>query len=205
LIASFLPDRSMSVVVNGCRSQPCPANAGVPQGSILGPTLFLLYINDLPENVLRKIVLYADDATLFDSATASRSDSNSRSGLCSRLDADLLSIERWGAKWLVNFNSSKTQDLQHSRLRREAMPDLSMSNEKIRSVSSSSILGVTIAHDLSWATQIRNIGKRASQRIGSLYRSRSVSLSLQIHDQTNHGVLLSLMVRSAKVASLFLG
>ena len=173
LIASFLSDRSMSVVVNGCRSQPCQVNAGVPQGSILGPTLFLLYINDLPENVLSKIVLYADDATLFDSATASRSDSNSRSGLCSRLDADLLSIERWGAKWLVNFNSSKTQDLQHSRLRREAMPDLSMSNEKIRSVSSSSILGVTIAHDLSWATQIRNIGKRASQRIGSLYRSRS--------------------------------
>ena len=67
LIASFLSNRSMSVVVNGCHSQPCSVNAGVPQGSILGPTLFLLYINDLPENVISKIVLYADDATLFDS------------------------------------------------------------------------------------------------------------------------------------------
>ena len=171
LISSFLSNRSMSVVVNGCRSQPSSVNAGVPQGSILGPTLFLLYINDLPENVLSKIVLYADDATLFDSYF-DRKDSNSRSSLCSRLEADLLSIESWGAKWLVNFNASKTQDLQHSRLRCEAMRDLSMSNNKIRSVSSSSILGVTIERDLSWAAQIRCIGKRASQRIGSLYRSR---------------------------------
>ena len=171
LIASFLSNRSMSVVVNGCRSQTCSVNAGVPQGSILGPTLFLLYINDLPENVLSKIVLYADDATLFNSYI-DRSNSNSRSSLCSRLDADLLSIKNWGDKWLVNFNASKTQDLQHSRLRCEPMPELSMSNQKIRSTSSSSILGVTIANDLSWAAQIRSVGKRASQRIGSLYRSR---------------------------------
>ena len=83
-------------------------------------------------------LLYADDATLFDSYT-DRSGPNSRSNLCSRLDADLLSFESWGAKWLVNFNAHKTKDLQHSRLHCEAMPDLTMSNIEIRRVSSSSI------------------------------------------------------------------
>ena len=61
IISSFLSNRRLRVVLDGKSSQEYPVNAGVPQGSILGPTLFLLYINDLPDNVICNIAIYADD------------------------------------------------------------------------------------------------------------------------------------------------
>ena len=65
LISSFLCNRHLRVVLDGKSSQQYPANVGVPQGSIIGPTLFLLSINDLPDDVICDIAIYADDATLF--------------------------------------------------------------------------------------------------------------------------------------------
>ena len=65
LVSSFLKNRRLRVVLNGKFSQEYPINAGVPQGSILGPTLFLLYINDLPDDAICSIGIYADDTTLY--------------------------------------------------------------------------------------------------------------------------------------------
>ena len=65
LVSSFLSNRQLQVVLDGKSSQEYPVNAGVPQGSILGPTLFLLYINDLPDDVICDIAIYADDTTLY--------------------------------------------------------------------------------------------------------------------------------------------
>ena len=65
LISSFLSNRRLWVVLDGKSSQEYPVNAGVPQGSILGPTVFLLYINDLPDDVICDIAIYADDTTLY--------------------------------------------------------------------------------------------------------------------------------------------
>ena len=65
LISSFLRNRRLQVVLNGKPSQEYPVNAGVPQGSILGPTLFLLYINDVPDGVICNIAIYADNTTLY--------------------------------------------------------------------------------------------------------------------------------------------
>ena len=64
LISSFLSNRRLRVVLDGKSSQEYPVNAGVPQGSILGPALFLLYINDLPDDVIYNIAINADDTTL---------------------------------------------------------------------------------------------------------------------------------------------
>ena len=69
LISSFLNNRQLQVVLEGKSSREYPVNAGVPQGSILGPALFLLYINDLPDDVICDIVIYADDTTLYSKAS----------------------------------------------------------------------------------------------------------------------------------------
>ena len=87
-ISSCLSNRRLRVALNGKSSQEYPVNAGVPQGSILGPTLFLLYINDLPEDVICDIAIYADDTTLC-SKSDQASDLWQQLELASELESDL--------------------------------------------------------------------------------------------------------------------
>ena len=111
LISSFLSNRLLRVVLDWKSSQEYPVNAGVPQGSILGSTLFLLYINyinDLPDDVICNIVIYTDDATLY-SKCDQASDLWQQLELASELESDLRDTVDWGRKCLVDFNAGKTQ------------------------------------------------------------------------------------------------
>ena len=98
----------MSFVLDGKTSQEYPVNDGFPQCSILGPTLFLLYTNDLPDDVICNIAIYADDTTLY-SECDQRSDQWQQLELASELESDLQDTVDWGRKWLVDFNAGKTQ------------------------------------------------------------------------------------------------
>ena len=108
LISSFLSNRRLRVVLDGKSSQEYPVNAGVPQGSILGPTLFLLYINDLPDDFICNIAIYGDDTTLY-SKCDQASDLWQQLELASELESDLRDTVDSGSKWLVDFNAGKTQ------------------------------------------------------------------------------------------------
>ena len=108
LISSFLSNRQLRVVLDGKSSQEYPVNAGVPQGSTLGPTPFLLYINDLPDDVICDIGIYADDTTLY-SKCDQASDLWQQLELAFELESDLRDTVEWSKKWLVDFSAGKTQ------------------------------------------------------------------------------------------------
>ena len=93
------------MVLHGKSSQEYPVNAGVPQGSMLVPTVFLLYINDLPDDVICDIAIYADDTTLY-SKLDQTSELWQQLELASELESDLEDTEDWGMRWLVNFLTS---------------------------------------------------------------------------------------------------
>ena len=100
LISSFISNRRLQVVLDGKSSQEYPVNAGVARGSILGPTLFLLYINDLPDDVICDIAIHADDATLY-SKCDQASDLWQQLELASELESDLRDTLDWGRSGLL--------------------------------------------------------------------------------------------------------
>ena len=106
MAGSFFSNRWM--VQDGKSSQEYPVNAGVPQGSILGPTLFLLFISELPYHVICNIAIYVGDTTHY-SKRDRASDLQQQLKLASELASDLEDTLDWGRKWLVDFNAEKTQ------------------------------------------------------------------------------------------------
>ena len=113
------------MVLDGKSLQEYPVNAGVPQGSILGPTVFLLYINDLPDYGICDIAIYADDTTLY-SKCDRVSDLWQQLELASELESDLRDTVEWGKKWLVDFNAGKTQLVSFDRSNNNDSIDVKM-------------------------------------------------------------------------------
>ena len=93
------------MVLDRKSSQEYPVYVGAPQGSILGPTLFQLYIDDLPDDVICNIAIYADDTTLY-SKCDKASNLWQQLELASELESDLWDTVDWGRKWFVDFNDS---------------------------------------------------------------------------------------------------
>ena len=127
IIKSFLLGRQLNVILDGQKSNTYPISSGVPQGSILGPILFLTYINDLPDKLICEISMYADDTSLY-SCLGKKSSSTERKKLTERIKRDLSSISEWGRQWLVAFNSRKTKLLSVNRYRQTDNTPVSMDN-----------------------------------------------------------------------------
>ena len=170
LISSFLGNRRLRVVLDGKSSHEYPVNAGVPQGSILGPTLFLLYINDFPDAVICNIAIYADDTTLY-SKCDQASDLWQQLELVSELESDLRDTVDWGRKWLVNFNAGKTQLVSFDRSKNTGAIDVKMDGSVLEEKSFFKMLSLTFSSKLDWDSYIVSIAKAASKKIGDLIRS----------------------------------
>ena len=170
IISAFLSNRKLKVVLDGQSSPTCTVNSGVPQGSVLGPTLFLVYINDLPDNVLSQLAMYADDSTLY--CVSPNSLYTSRSEVAASLDRDLEKVLRWGNDWLITFNDKKTKLLSLSRSRDDAFPSIHMGPSTLPEVSDLRLLGLDISTNASWEKYISGIAKSASMRVGCLYRAQ---------------------------------
>ena len=165
------------MVLDGKSSQEYPVNAGVPQGSILGPTLFLLYINDLPDDVICDITIYADDTTLY-SKCDQASDLWQQLELASELESDLRDTVDWGKKWLVDFNAGKTQLVLFDRSNNNGSIDVKMDGSVLEEKSSLKMLGLTFSFKLNWGYYIISIAMNASKKIGALIRYMKFLLRL---------------------------
>ena len=102
LFSSYLTNRQQIVVINGEKSLKREIKAGIPQGSKLGPILFLIYINDITLDIESDILIFADDTSLL--ATGKSTEITSEI-----LNRDLDKISKWAAKWKVNFQGDKSE------------------------------------------------------------------------------------------------
>ena len=158
------------MVLDGKSSQEYPVNAGVPQGSILGSTLFLLYINDLPDDVICNIAIYADDNSLCFKCDQA-SDMWQQLELASELESDVRDTVDWGKKWVVDFNAGKTQLVSFDWSDKYGSIDVKMNGSVLDEKSSFKMLGLTFSPKLDCGSYIISITKTASKKIGALIRS----------------------------------
>ena len=155
----YLNNRKQRVVLPGVFSHWADLKAGVPQGSILGPLLFLIYINDIVRNINSSIRLFADDTSLYIIV-----ENPIQAAII--LNSDLSQIYTWASNWLVTFNPSKTESLLFSRkLFKPLHPTLYMNQQDIITVESHKHLGLTFTNDLSWHEHLNNIKTKAWHRI----------------------------------------
>ena len=176
LMSSFLSNRQLQVVLDGKSSQEYPVNAGVPQGSILGPTLFLLYIIDLPDDVICNIAIYADNTTLYFKCNQA-SDLWQQLELASELESDLRDTVDWGRKWLVDFNAGKTQLVPFDRSKNTGGIDVRMDGSVLEDKTSFKMLGLTFSSKLDWGSYIVSIAKTASKKIVLTFAAMLCELS----------------------------
>ena len=163
-IRAFLSGRRMQVVVEGESSSTAPVVSGVPQGTVLGPLLFLLYINDMPQVVSEgtSTRLFADDCLIYRSIHSIEDQIS--------LQKDLHQLQKWTEVWGMQFNPAKCQTMNISR----GSPQTKyyeLCGEILTTVTSAKYLGVTISDDLEWHNQVCSMAKSANSTLHLIARN----------------------------------
>ena len=158
---SYLSHRKQIVKYNGVRSEELTINSGVPQGSILGPLLFLLYINDIKYcSEIISIILFADDTSMLHSHTCLKT-------LNEITQTEIDKITDWldVNKLSINTNKTKFVLFKSSNKRTNHFIKLSMNNDNIKQVKSITFLGIVIDECLTWKDHIELVSKRLSRQL----------------------------------------
>ena len=176
---------------DGKPSQEYPVNARIIEGTILGPTLFLLYINDLPDDVICNIAIYADDTTLYSKCNQA-SDMWQQLELAFELESDLRDAVDWDRKWFVDFEVGKAKLISFDQSNNTGAIDVKMDGSVLEEKSSLKMLGLTFFSKLDWGPYIISIAKTASKKIGALIRSMKF-LSPEVAQYLYKSTILSCM------------
>ena len=155
---SYLSNRKQCVVLEGEKSTLLDIEAGVPQGSRLGPLLFIIYINDIIIDIESEILLFADDTTLLASG-------NDPAETSAQINRDLSKISEWSKKWKVTFNAKKSKEIIFSKKCLHNSPPIIFNNTYVDRVNSHKHLGVHLQSDLDWATQIHHTCLKANRKL----------------------------------------
>ena len=173
-IEDFLRNRSQRVVCSGESSDWAPVLSGVPQGSVIGPILFLLYINDLPEEVNSTVRLFADDTIMYMTLSSDKD--------ATSLQQDLDKLAAWEEKWKMKFHPDKCSVLPITRKKSPRSFEYKLHGHILKVEKSTKYLGITIDNKLSWNTHIDNITKKANSSLAFLRRNLQIS---QQHIKSN--------------------
>ncbi len=158
---SYLTGRQQRVTLKGQCSNWYPVEAGVPQGSVLGPLLFLIFTNDIVDSISSKIHIFADDTCLYNTIHNDMS--------YQVIQQDLNKISDWGKRWLVTFNAEKTDCMIFSR-KRKKLPNhaLTLHKKTIKVVEKHKHLGIVFSNDLSWSKHVDYVIDKVSNRLNAL-------------------------------------
>ena len=162
-LTSYRKNRKQKVVIQVSESTFLPLKAGVPQGSVLGPLLFLIYVNDITETLLSLTRLYADDSSFYYSATLLQD-------IEGIINHDLRNVSIWAKQCLVDLNPNTTETVMFSLKRGHGEPVLFFENSRIKIVDRQKHLGITLSssgqlnnhinHNLEAASKIIHIMRR---------------------------------------------
>ena len=165
ILSDFLRNRKQGVTLNGLSSSWTHVNAGVPQGSILGPLLFLIYINDLSDGLSSNAKLFADDTSLFSVVH----DINTSA---TELKKDLKKINDWAFQWKMTFNPHRSKQAQEiifcRKIKKATHPPLLFNNTNVSQVNSQKHLGVILDVKLTFEKHLKNVFNKTNKTIGLL-------------------------------------
>ena len=169
IVQRFLSDRFQKVVLNGQSSEWAAVKAGVPQGSILGPLLFLVYINDISNGISSNVKLFADDTSLFSVIWDSKRTSD-------QLNSDLVKISQWAYKWKMLFNPDPTKQAQEvifSRKNNKSHhPTVFFNDSPVQNTNVQKHLGLYLDHKLNFNYHIKEKVIKVNKGIGLLRKLR---------------------------------
>ena len=170
LLINYLNQRKQRVVINGQVSNWAPIRSGVPQGSVLGPLLFLIYINDLEKNLKCQVKFFADDTSLFSLVSDPVL-------TASRLNSDLDLISKWAYQWKMSFNPDPLKPAEEivfsHKITKVVHPPLYFNGSLVKQVSSHKHLGLILDSKLSFAQHINEKIQKGRKWIGIIKHLRS--------------------------------
>ena len=160
---NFLTNRKQRVLIRGSYSDWSPVISGVPQGSILGPVMFLIYMNDIPDIITSTAKLFADDTKIY------RQINNVEDSIA--LQLDLTTLDLWVDCWQVKFNPTKCQVMRISHNKDKRSTRYNITGTVLRNVSYCKDLGVIMGSDLKWSKHVEQIVHKANRVLGLLKRT----------------------------------
>ena len=157
---NFLNNRQQRVAIRGTYSDWSMVKSGVPRGTIIGPILFLIYVNDITDNINSTVKPFADDTKTYRVINDPRRDATT-------LQAHLNNLSIWATKWQLSFNPSKCEIMRMTHNRDSSTPNYTFCGKVLKVVKKNTKdVGITVSSDLSWSVHVCSTVRKANRILG---------------------------------------